>query len=188
MGLEAAVRIEQLDPANPVGGVDQVSQGDDHLRMIKQCLRNSFPNFTGAVTVTDAQLNAVVAAVAALPTLASGRIDNPAISLTSNFTATGTAGNNELHYIRVGDIVYCTGQIRGTIGAAGAFSFNVALPIASNLAAAIDDLNGLFNGPNITSGVVQTDAVNNAASFSGSNTSGVLIQNCYFHFSYRVLP
>lgn len=43
MGLETATYISQLVPANPPG-TDAVSQGDDHLRMIKQVLQNSFPS------------------------------------------------------------------------------------------------------------------------------------------------
>lgn len=57
MGLEAATFIHQLNPANPVGAVDPKAQGDDHIRMIKATLQATFPNITGAVTVTLAQLN-----------------------------------------------------------------------------------------------------------------------------------
>lgn len=57
MGLEAATYISQLNPTNPVGAVDPVGQGDDHLRLIKSVLQASFPNINGAVTVTLANLN-----------------------------------------------------------------------------------------------------------------------------------
>lgn len=56
MGLESATFINQLVTSNPTGS-DGKSQGDDHLRLIKQVLQNSFPNITGAVTMTQAQLN-----------------------------------------------------------------------------------------------------------------------------------
>lgn len=59
MGLEAATYINQLNPLNPVGAVDPKSQGDDHIRMIKAAIQASFPNITGAITATQAQLNAV---------------------------------------------------------------------------------------------------------------------------------
>lgn len=59
MGLEAATYINQLNPLNPVGAVDPKSQGDDHIRMIKAAIQASFPNITGAMTATQAQLNAV---------------------------------------------------------------------------------------------------------------------------------
>lgn len=58
MGLESATYINQLVNSNPTGS-DGKSQGDDHLRLIKAVLQNSFPNLTGAMTMTQAQLNAV---------------------------------------------------------------------------------------------------------------------------------
>lgn len=45
MALETATYIADLDPANPPG-TDPVAQADDHLRMIKQVLQNTFPNQT----------------------------------------------------------------------------------------------------------------------------------------------
>lgn len=56
MGLEVATIISDLVVTNPVG-TDDRSQGDDHIRLIKSTLKNTFPNVNGAVTVTDEQLN-----------------------------------------------------------------------------------------------------------------------------------
>ena len=58
MGLETATYINQLIPTNPTN-LDQKSQGDDHLRLIKSVLKTTFPNITGAVNVTQAQLNSI---------------------------------------------------------------------------------------------------------------------------------
>ena len=44
MGLESATFVNDLDTANPVGAVDSRSQADDHLRLIKSVLKNTFPN------------------------------------------------------------------------------------------------------------------------------------------------
>jgi hypothetical protein len=57
MGLETATFIHQLDPANPVGGSDPKSQGDDHFRMMKSTLQNTFPNVEGAVNASHTELN-----------------------------------------------------------------------------------------------------------------------------------
>lgn len=57
MPLETASFIHQLDPSNPAGS-DQLSQGDDHLRLIKAAIKATFPNLTGPVTKTQAELNA----------------------------------------------------------------------------------------------------------------------------------
>lgn len=57
MGLEIATYISDLNANNPVGAVDPVAQGDDHIRLIKAALKNTFPNLTGALTLTQAELN-----------------------------------------------------------------------------------------------------------------------------------
>jgi hypothetical protein len=42
MGLETATYINQLVPSNPLG-TDLLSQADDHIRLLKTVLQNSFP-------------------------------------------------------------------------------------------------------------------------------------------------
>lgn len=60
MGLESASFISQLNPANPVGGVDNYSTADDHLRLLKSVLQLQFTSLgAAAVTRTAAQLNFV---------------------------------------------------------------------------------------------------------------------------------
>lgn len=56
MGLETATYINGLVITNPDGN-DGKSQGDDHLRLVKKVLKNTFPNITGAVTATQDDLN-----------------------------------------------------------------------------------------------------------------------------------
>jgi hypothetical protein len=58
MSLESATYIKQLVAANPDGS-DPKGQGDDHLRLIKSTLLNTFPNLDAAVTVTPAEMNAL---------------------------------------------------------------------------------------------------------------------------------
>ena len=58
MALESATFINQFVPANPTLS-DPKSQGDDHIRMIKSVLQSTFPNLTGAMTLTQAQINAL---------------------------------------------------------------------------------------------------------------------------------
>jgi hypothetical protein len=56
MAIESAQYITQLVAANPLS-TDSVSQADDHLRMIKSCLLNTFPHLDSPVTLTPTQLN-----------------------------------------------------------------------------------------------------------------------------------
>ena len=57
MGLETATYISQLVPTNPTSS-DPVSQGDDHLQLIKSVLQAQFTTLgAAAVTTTAAELN-----------------------------------------------------------------------------------------------------------------------------------
>lgn len=66
MALENATLINQLDQLNPEGA-DPKSQGDDHIRMIKRTIKNTFPQITGAITVTHTQINALGVAGSLVP-------------------------------------------------------------------------------------------------------------------------
>ena len=63
MALESATYIPELTNTNPVGASDPKSQGDDHLRLIKKVLLNTFGSFVGTagtpkfVTLTEDQIN-----------------------------------------------------------------------------------------------------------------------------------
>lgn len=59
MALESASYIADLNTSNPLS-TDTVSQADDHLRLIKKVLKDTFPNLNGPVTSTPLQLNSPV--------------------------------------------------------------------------------------------------------------------------------
>lgn len=56
MAIETASYISDLNVANPPGS-DPVGQADDHIRLLKSVLKSTFPNITGPVSATQAQLN-----------------------------------------------------------------------------------------------------------------------------------
>ncbi len=56
MGLETGTYISDLVATNPAGS-DHLSQGDDHIRLLKSTVTTTFPSVTGAVTATQAELN-----------------------------------------------------------------------------------------------------------------------------------
>jgi len=81
MPLEIATYISDLVPSNPAAS-DGLNNADDHMRMIKATLLNTFPNINAAVTITDEQLNAIAANG---PLRApDGSIAAPGISFASN--------------------------------------------------------------------------------------------------------
>ena len=54
MALETADLVPELIDTNPTSS-DAKSQGDDHLRMIKDCLLNSFAGWTGLILATGTE-------------------------------------------------------------------------------------------------------------------------------------
>ena len=60
MGLETGTYISDLVATNPVNATDVVGEGDDHLRLIKSTILNTFPSVTGEVSLTHTQLNNTV--------------------------------------------------------------------------------------------------------------------------------
>jgi hypothetical protein len=57
MTVESASFISQLVTANPAAS-DNISEGDDHIRLVKSVLKSQFPNLaTTAVRQTSAQMN-----------------------------------------------------------------------------------------------------------------------------------
>lgn len=89
MPLETATYISQLVTTNPANA-DGLNQADDHMRLIKAALLNTFPNFTAAaLTSTQAAIDTAVAASAAI-TARSGTV--PAGALMDFAMATAPAG------------------------------------------------------------------------------------------------
>ena len=56
MPLEVATYINGLDSANPTP-TDPKSQGDDHLRLVKSTIKNTFPNVNSAINASDEEVN-----------------------------------------------------------------------------------------------------------------------------------
>lgn len=64
MGLETGSTISDLNLSNPVPG-DSVSEGDDHIRLLKKVLKNIFPGengqgFSKPIIATEDELNSLV--------------------------------------------------------------------------------------------------------------------------------
>lgn len=58
MALESGTYIDSLNASNPAT-TDGLSQADDHMRLIKATIKATFPNVSGAVTLTHTQVNAL---------------------------------------------------------------------------------------------------------------------------------
>jgi hypothetical protein len=83
MALETGTFISDLVVTNPVAS-DPLAAADDHLRLIKTTVKNTFPNVTGAVTKTHTQLN--------------NAVDKTGDTMTGALTLSGNASSN-LHAV-----------------------------------------------------------------------------------------
>ena len=107
MALETASYINGLVTTNPAGS-DPVAQADDHIRLIKTVIKNTFPNVTGAVTATQTDLNNALpksggtmtgtltlntsTPTNALEAASKGYVDTKVAASTSGLTDPGSAG------------------------------------------------------------------------------------------------
>ena len=83
MSLETGTYIDDLVTSNPTA-TDPVSQGDDHLRLIKSTIVTTFPNIAGAVTPTHTELNFVDGVTSAIQTQLDTKFDTAGTGLTSS--------------------------------------------------------------------------------------------------------
>lgn len=61
MPVESATYINSLNADYPTGS-DNISQGDNHIRLLKSAIKATFPNITGAVSGTHTAINSAVTA------------------------------------------------------------------------------------------------------------------------------
>ena len=109
MALENGTYVNSLVPANPAS-TDGLAQADDHIRLIKSTLKNTFPNLTGAVTVTQADLNNTASIPSSLTDLgitdgtASGQVLTTDGSGNFSFTALPEGTTDTNYYVTGGSI------------------------------------------------------------------------------------
>lgn len=112
MALETGTYISDLVATNPAAA-DAKSQGDDHLRLLKSTLKASFPNVTGPVTATQAEINSVTG---------KAPLNSPAFFGTPT-APTATAGTNNTQLATTAFVVAAslTSSLPGQSGNAGKF-------------------------------------------------------------------
>lgn len=101
MALESATSIAGLISSNPTSG-DPVSQGDDHIVLIKSVLKNVFPGVGGSgfaipLTATEAELNFVHGVTSAIQTQINAVVANAATQLAiqlQSYTSALTIGTS----------------------------------------------------------------------------------------------
>ena len=88
MTIESTTFINGLNASNPPG-TDPKSEGAGHLRLIKSTIKTTFPNITGAVNATQAELNYVVGVTSAIQTqLNSKQAGDPTLTALAGLDST----------------------------------------------------------------------------------------------------
>jgi len=127
MTVEAVTHISDLNPLLPTGS-DSKAEGDDHVRNIKKAIKASFPNISGAMTLTHTVLNGLPTDIAA-----KGAITGQTWAGTHNFPAT-TYG--------VTAAPGSTGTRYATLDYVNAQAFSSALPAQTGNAGKVLGTNG----------------------------------------------
>src|SRR3990172_91667 len=94
MPLEAATWLDDLVSTNPIAG-DNVSQGDDHLRLLKAVLKAQFPSLLRAIYLEQASVDLASATTPDLSTPATNYINITGTTQIDGF-ATEPAGFTRL--------------------------------------------------------------------------------------------
>ena len=81
--------IDDLNSSNPAAG-DNVSEGDDHIRGIKNVLKTTFPSIDGAITATDTELNYVDGVTSAIQTQLDAKLPLAGGAMTGAITTNST--------------------------------------------------------------------------------------------------
>lgn len=152
MALETVSYIGSLVPTNPAS-TDTVSQSDDHIRLVKQVLLNTFPNLTGAVTKNQAEMNNPIpkgvitmwyGAIANIPTgwtLCDGTLETPnlldrfivgagstyAVADTGGDVVSGADGDHTHSLVSAG--AHDHGGVTGAVGTFSTGTAGVALDV-----------------------------------------------------------
>ena len=185
MALENGTYVNSLVPANPAS-TDGLAQADDHIRLIKSTIKNTFPNLTGAVTATQAVLNGTPSTLTDL-----------GISDGTNSQVLQTNGSGSFSFVSLAAGTTYTGGTGITVsGSTIACTVNTPTEVGlGNLSSSGNSLSGNFTAsgnitaysdkrlksdietiPGALDKVVKMRGVNFTMSDTGNRSTGVIAQ------------
>jgi hypothetical protein len=146
MALESTTFISGLVVTNPTSS-DNISDGDNHIRLLKSTVKATFPNVTGAVTSTHGAINSAVAVANAATNAntastivkrdGSGNFSAGTISaaLTGNVTGnvSGSAGTaSTAGRWTTGRTITLGGDLSGSVTIRGDANVSLSAAVANN--------------------------------------------------------
>jgi hypothetical protein len=180
MGLEAntsSTYINGLVGTNPTTA-DPLSEGDNHLRLIKDVLQRSFPAIVGAVTVSNAEINTGIGEIySATNTATANKLVKR--DATGSFSATVVNAN------LIGNVI---GDVQGDV-----YAGNGITKILDN---GTDGTNAVFNGNATTATKAEKIEIDAASgdqehrmvfgeNNDGSNAAESLYKDSLANFTYN---
>lgn len=84
--------IDSLNSSNPVGASDPKSEGDDHIRGIKNVLKTTFPNVTGAITSNQTEINLLDGATSIVQVDSTDTLSNKTLTAPTITGSTSISG------------------------------------------------------------------------------------------------
>jgi len=175
MALEVGTYVNNLVDTNPAS-TDGIGQADDHIRLIKKVLRNTFPNLTGPVLGTQDELNLIDGLTAT--TVELNKLDGytgTAADLNKIVATTATAA--ELN--KLDGVVATTAEINKLSGlAATTAELNVIAGITATTAELnkVDGYTGNAADLNILSGASAAGLTSTALRYVAGLTSAIQTQ------------
>lgn len=167
MALETGSWISDLVVTNPTAS-DPISQGDDHLRLVKSTIRTTFPNVTGAMVRTHTELNSVTDRGLIAGQTWTGTHTFPATTygVTAAFGATGVQFATIDFVNAVATSAALPGQVLGLLtsnGTTATFGKNLAFGLNEGKAAAVAS----SATPDIWSGNGNTEHITGTTTITG---------------------
>jgi hypothetical protein len=134
-----SVYISALVRTNPAID-DPISQGDDHLRGIKNVTLNTWPNITGPVTVTQSQLNSVTSKANIASPAFTGTPTAPTAAPGTNTTQLATTAFAKAAAESAGIGVNQTWQnVTGSRASGTTYTNSTGKPIQVSIRSDVDD-------------------------------------------------
>jgi len=203
MALESTTFISGLVVTNPTSS-DNISDGDNHIRLLKSTIKATFPSVTGAVTGTHTAINSAVTAANAATNAntasqivkrdGSGNFSAGTITaaLTGNVTGnvSGSAGTAATAgRWTTARTISLTGDVSGSASIRGDANASISVTVAddshNHTIANVDGLSTALSGKvddsqvltNVPSGALFTDNNTTYTAGSGLTLSGTTFSN-----------